>query len=125
MPGGQRQSSGAGGFQCASGMRFGQGEQSLQDAQARDAAVFHHGKGPGGGVRADQTGAIEQPIGAALDDGPLVIVDVSRVGAETTRVGSGMQGDGFQAVDQPRWCNTRMACCWLTLSWFISRKSPI
>lgn len=83
----------AGRFQLRDRMFFRQGQQPVQDADGLGAAGFEHLPGPGAGVRANEPGAIQEPVGATLDQGALVGVDVRRVGGELAGLVTGMHGD--------------------------------
>ena len=66
-------------FECGRGMRLREAHQPLQGPQAVHPAMSEEPFGPSGGVRPDQSAAIQPVIGAALDAAFLVGVDV-RVG---------------------------------------------
>src|SRR5439155_16657186 len=74
------------GFQVGHRMFLRQTQQTLQHAQALDAALGIHRFGPRASVAADQAGSVQQIVQAPLYDVPFISLQMRRVGAELARL---------------------------------------
>ena len=92
----------AGGFQVGGGLFGGHLQKALQHPDALQAAVFHHGFGPVAGVRANQPGTVQQPLGPVFHCGALAAVDMLWRGAEASRRLARVERNLFHAgVENP------------------------
>ena len=74
-------------------MLLGQVQQALEGADRLGTTVAEHGLAPGAAAWAEQPAAAEEILSAALDQGPLVGMDVLGVGRETPGLGPGVDRD--------------------------------
>ena len=76
----------------ANGVVIHQSQKALENPDPLDPADLVHPLGPVPTGLAHEGGAFEHPFDAAFDEGALVAVDVGLVGAEASRIHSGVKG---------------------------------
>src|SRR6266852_3386215 len=75
-----------------------QRQEPLQDAQAFRAALLVKLFRPSPRPLAEQAAAVQDPFGAPFDEGPFMIVEVSRIGFELAGFLPDMDGDRLHAL---------------------------
>lgn len=93
-------------LEFADRMLLGQVKQALQGADRLGTPMLEHGLSPRSAARPEEATAAEKILGATLDHGPLVGMDMLGICRKAPGLGAGVDGDlfhlGRENPDEPR-----------------------